>query len=305
MAVDLGVFERQKTVLDQQALQEAFQLKKALAMQAAQKDALETQALQAQAANGGLTLKDMLTMQMQQQNNAENRDLRREAMDIQRQNAAANIDLRRESIDARRDANESKKNQKMLNDQNALTGILTDTDNQLSKIDALFDEGGNLKPEAAAVYGSVAGFRPPVVFQGTVDAQANIDNIINNSVFQKLGDLKAQSATGASGLGSLSNSEGTMLKSSATAAGDYKQSPEMAAKNLKAYRAQIQKSRDNLISGFNNIYGQQAQPTNASQNNAQGQDWLTQLDNQVNGQQTNVMPAKPRLKYNPATGEFE
>ena len=32
MPVDLGVFERQKTILDQQQLQDAFNLKKALAI---------------------------------------------------------------------------------------------------------------------------------------------------------------------------------------------------------------------------------------------------------------------------------
>jgi len=39
MAVDLSVFDKQKTVLDQQALQEAFQLKKALAIAQLQKQA--------------------------------------------------------------------------------------------------------------------------------------------------------------------------------------------------------------------------------------------------------------------------
>lgn len=242
MPVDLGVFERQKTIVDQQQLQDAFELKKALAIQSAQKDALETQALQAQAANGGLSLKDMIGFQLQQQNNA------------------ANQDIRRETIDLRRDEKDAKKNQKMLNDQNALTGILTDTDNQLAKIDSMFDEKGNLKKDYADVYGTTGGVQLPVVFQGTVDARANLDNLINNSVFQKLGELKSQSATGASGLGSLSNSEGTMLKSSATAAGDYKQSPESAAKNLKAYRAQIEATKKNLVGGFQNIYGQGGLP---------------------------------------------
>jgi len=109
VAPDLSVFGKNQGFSDYQRANEEFQLKKALAVQAAQKNMLETQALQAQAANGGLTVKDMLTMQMQQQNNAENRDIRREALDIQRANAAANIDLRRESIDVRRDEKEAKK----------------------------------------------------------------------------------------------------------------------------------------------------------------------------------------------------
>jgi len=47
MPVDLGVFERQKSIIDQQQLQEAFDLKKALAIQEAQNSA-QTQDLNAQ-----------------------------------------------------------------------------------------------------------------------------------------------------------------------------------------------------------------------------------------------------------------
>jgi len=47
MPVDLGVFERQKSIIDQQQLQDAFELKKALAIQEAQKSA-QTQDLNAQ-----------------------------------------------------------------------------------------------------------------------------------------------------------------------------------------------------------------------------------------------------------------
>ncbi|MCA6392553.1 MAG: hypothetical protein IM607_14295 [Cytophagales bacterium] len=47
MPVDLGVFERQKSIIDQKQLQDAFELKKALAIQEAQRSA-ETQDLNAQ-----------------------------------------------------------------------------------------------------------------------------------------------------------------------------------------------------------------------------------------------------------------
>jgi hypothetical protein len=43
MPVDLGVFERQKTIVDQQQLQDAFELKKALAIQSAQQGELTNQ----------------------------------------------------------------------------------------------------------------------------------------------------------------------------------------------------------------------------------------------------------------------
>jgi len=82
MAVDLSVLDGQKTIIDQLQLQEAFELKKALAIQGAQRSALEMQALQSQAANGGLSLKDMMSFQIQQQNNAANQDIRREGLAV-------------------------------------------------------------------------------------------------------------------------------------------------------------------------------------------------------------------------------
>jgi len=91
MPVDLSVFERQKSIIDQQQLQDAFELKKALAIQSAQKNALETEALQSQAAMGGLSLKDILNMQMQQQANQENLAFKRET-------AQANEALRRDQM---------------------------------------------------------------------------------------------------------------------------------------------------------------------------------------------------------------
>jgi hypothetical protein len=259
MAVDLGVFERQKSIIDQQQLQDAFDLKKALAIQGAQQNALQMRALESQINNGGISAKDLLQLQFQQQNAQENRDLRREGMlsneALRREQMRQSADLARANLDMRGQDREDKRNKVFINDQNALAGILLDTDNQLKKIDEMFDAKGNLKKDYADVYGAVAGYEMPTVFQSTVDARANLDNIINNSVFQKLGELKAQSATGASGLGSLSNQEGALLRSSATAAGDYKQSRESAAKNLKAYRAQIEASRNNLIKGFQSKYG--------------------------------------------------
>ena len=245
MAVDLGVFGRQKTIVDQQQLQEAFELKKALALQGAQQQALQQAALVKQLTAPEISAKDLI------------------GFEIQRENAQANRDLRQESIDIRRDASSDKKDLKFKNDQNSLTGILMDTDTQIEKIKGMFDEKGSLKKDYADNYGTTFGYQAPVVFQSTQDARTALDNVVNNSIFQKLGDLKAQSATGASGLGSLSNSEGAMLKSAATPVADYKQSPKAAEANLKAYLKQLETSRGNLVNGFQNIYGQQAQPNNS------------------------------------------
>lgn len=156
MAVDLSVFDKQKTVLDQQALQEAFQLKKALAVQAAQRDALEMQALQAQAANGGLTLKDMLTMQLQQQSNQANQDIRRESLedrrsqyDIQRQALADKAEeARQKKIEA-----EAERYGKSL-ESTGLTDLISATDRAANVIAGEGDIAG---------YGMVTNALPGVV----------------------------------------------------------------------------------------------------------------------------------------------
>lgn len=107
MPVDLTVFDKQKSIIDQQQLQDAFELKKALAIQAAQRSALETQALQAQADMGGLSAKDLLTLQMNQQNKEADRALRAEtnaANQQQRQDElAARNDFRRAQLDQARE----------------------------------------------------------------------------------------------------------------------------------------------------------------------------------------------------------
>ena len=78
MPVDLTVFERQKSIVDQRQLQDAFELKKALAIQEAQKSA-QTQDLNAQ----------LKLFQLQGQ---------QEQRDIQRENLAAQKAYRQESM---------------------------------------------------------------------------------------------------------------------------------------------------------------------------------------------------------------
>lgn len=104
MPVDLTVFDKQKSIIDQQQLQDAFELKKALAIQAAQRSALETQALQSQADMGGLSAKDLLTLQMTQQNKEADRALRQETI-------AANQQQRQDELAARNDFRQAQLNQ--------------------------------------------------------------------------------------------------------------------------------------------------------------------------------------------------
>lgn len=171
MPPDLSVFQRQKTIIDQQQLQDAFNLKKALAIQAAQKDALETQALQSQAANGGLTLKDMLTFQTQQQNNAETLDfkrleaarneaLRRDQLAQQAQIARDNNALRADAFSARNDeaaARAAEARQKKIEAEAERYGKTLESTG-LSELLSAAERAANV----AAGEGDIAGYGPAV-----------------------------------------------------------------------------------------------------------------------------------------------
>lgn len=281
MPVDFGVFERQKTILDQQQLQDAFNLKKALAIQSAQKDALETQALQAQAANGGLTLKDMLSMQLQQQNAQEDREFQRQNAEANRQlqqqslqerlaaqresqqfnnelrraQMAQSADLARANMEMRGQTLEDKKTLKMRTDQNLLAGALDANQQQIQKINNLFNPDGTLKSDVARNFG-FGQISNKIPGTPASDAQENLKNINANSFIQALGLMKSQSATGASGLGALSEREGDKVQSAAAALGG-SQSAESFAKNARAYQAELKAANERLKRGFQNIYGQQ------------------------------------------------
>ncbi|CAB5212901.1 hypothetical protein UFOVP191_63 [uncultured Caudovirales phage] len=243
---DTSVFSKLQGFADYQRANDDFMLKKALTIQAAQKNALETQALQATAANGGLTLKDMLTMREQQQTHADNLDMKKQQL---------------ESTNAYRDAmlgdkqnkEQEKKDLKFRTDQNLLANATNSIDKQIAHVDALFD-GDNLKPDVANVYGTTLGYQTPIFYQGTRDAKTKLDFVNAGAFINSLADMKNQSATGASGLGALSEREGDKVQSAAMSAADTKQSPESAAAALKLYKQTLLESKGGLQSGFKNIY---------------------------------------------------
>jgi hypothetical protein len=94
MAVDLSVFGRQKSIVDQQQLQQAFEAKK----QAQQLQALGTvAALQAQL-NPSLSMKDQMAFDIQRENLAAQRADRQENMDFRNQQADATNEFRRATL---------------------------------------------------------------------------------------------------------------------------------------------------------------------------------------------------------------
>ena len=139
-------------------------------------------------------------------------------------------------------------------DQNLVANALQANQTQLDLVNNLFDKDGNLKEDAAANYGTILGMRAPVVFQGTADARANLEQVNAKAFVQALGDMKAQSATGASGLGSATEREGDKVQAAALAAADTRQSPESAAKNFLAYKKALEETNARLQSGLYKIY---------------------------------------------------
>jgi hypothetical protein len=90
--------------------------------------------------------------------------------------------------------------------------------------------------------GDVAGLIP---HSDTADAEKKLDVIKNQVLLNTISKLKALSATGASGFGSLSNQEGEILKNS-IANLSTKQSNRQLIESLNTIKAQLQRSRDNI-----------------------------------------------------------
>lgn len=268
MAVDLSVFDKQKTVLDQQALQEAFNFKKALAVQAAQKDALEMQALQAQAANGGLTLKDMLTMQMQKENQKENRELRRESMDIQRQNALANMDLRRDALNERIDAKQEKINAKQEKMNIAKQGFEDSLAEMAMQYNKLKEGGGVSSINDSGLSNFITGMQTSTVGQGTGSLLGTKNQSARNEIAANIPLLTnaVKEATGMSAQQMNSNVElQTFLKALGNTKNDYESNMNILANLSRRFgTGEVAKSLGGKSGNLNN---QPAQPVTLSTDN--------------------------------------
>jgi hypothetical protein len=269
MAVDLSVFERVKGFSDYQRADEEFQLRKQLLAQNSLKDQLEVQAALATARNGGITPKDLIQFQLQKENNEANRDVRRESIE-------ANRLSRQATLDARNDVLNEKKDAKFKLDQNLLNNALGTTQEQIDRIDRVFgkrDETGELildpstgqpvQPPVAGVernYG-VMDYLPNRKGSDAAGALAELSQVDAKGFMQAISDMKNQSATGASGLGALSEREGDKVQAAATAAADRNQDFQSAVKNALQYRKELAATQERLKGGFNNIYSNRQAPT--------------------------------------------
>lgn len=260
--IDPSVIDKLRTFDDYNRAEEEFNFKKQLLQQNALQSQLQNQALIQQATNGGFTPKDMLTMQMQRQNQVENLDFKRQALDqttaMRQAQMEQNALTRQSQLDAKNTQLQEKKDLKYRTDQNLLGGGLSSIQEQIDRIDRLGALSG--KP-ISGLQDNFGMFQMSNKIAGTdaSNAKTDLSNLNANSFIQALGAMKSQSATGASGLGALSEKEGDKVQAAAAAlSGD--QSYDNFTKNLQGYRDALVASQQRLKSGFDNIYQPQAQP---------------------------------------------
>ncbi|MGV1037937.1 MAG: hypothetical protein ACOYD0_13065 [Candidatus Nanopelagicales bacterium] len=111
----------------------------------------------------------------------------------------------------------------------------------LGVLDQMLDEKGNLKDNMKAAIGGsrVLGLQNVPGFSAR-DAQATIDQLRSRLVVDLMGEMKAQSKTGATGFGALSEKELKVLQDSAGKL-DPSQSEAAFAKELKRIRSMVVK----------------------------------------------------------------
>lgn len=124
--------------------------------------------------------------------------------------------------------------------------IVNSADQTLSTVDQLLDPNGNLQPGVS----TIVGFGGPAigamsrVVGGTraSDKQAALDRLSSRMIVDLIAQMKAQSKTGATGFGQLSEKEGAIL---GAAAARLQQSQTEASFQdaLRDVRAQVQKIR--------------------------------------------------------------
>lgn len=175
---------------------------------------------------------------------------------------------------------------KKATDQSLVESNLSAIDKQLSlvnEIGGVKDNKGNytISPMEGLShnFGTFAGVSErdlPTVRQSTADAQTKLKQLEANTFLAALQDLKSKSATGASGLGQLSNIEGEKLQNAIAALGK-EQSTESFLKNLEIYKDELEATKKKILTGYQTVYGENKSspggvaPDGTIITNAQGQ----------------------------------
>jgi hypothetical protein len=159
-------------------------------------------------------------------------------MSAQGRNATADLDrqIKQQKIDA-----EAQKQADAEKAAKASADAVSQYQNDItSTVNNLLDEQGNLRPDAAGVVGMLDS-RTPTIREGSQGALAQIDRLVGMLDINKLREMKAQSKTGASGFGALSEKELNVLENAASLLRNRGMSEAAYAAELKRIRDTVNK----------------------------------------------------------------
>lgn len=128
----------------------------------------------------------------------------------------------------------------------AAEGMRQYRDAMLNVVNGLLDDKGELRPSTASVVGSFEGAIPEGAFfdEGKQTALSGINRLQSLLNLEKLGEMKSQSRTGASGFGALSEKELAVLEAAASTLRNRRQGDV-------SYRDELRRIREELTKGGN------------------------------------------------------
>lgn len=170
-------------------------------------------------------------------------DLAREGMDLRREIAGAaaagrqeTTDLRNQLLQTQVDSAKQKAEDKAKADKRAKDAARVTSRSTLDVLEQLatFDPTGKatLKSGTANLFGARVPFNDMIPGSDTSNARAALNRLKGRAIVDLLNEMKNQSATGATGFGSLSGSELRLLENSATQLDTPNISDERAAEEL-------------------------------------------------------------------------
>lgn len=170
----------------------------------------------------------------------ESNDLRRELATIAASGQSESRGLRNQLTQMQIDAAKEKQDAAKTAARHADDAVTQYGNDISSVVGELIDEHGNLRPEVAGVVGALDA-RTPDWSEGANSALAKIDRLISLLDINKLREMKAQSKTGASGFGALSEKELGVLESSGSTLRNRRVGEGTYAAELKRIASTIRK----------------------------------------------------------------
>lgn len=135
--------------------------------------------------------------------------------------------------------------QRQAADDRQAEGMRQYRSDMLNVVNRLIDEAGNLKPDVKGVIGGAQGAVPEGLFFGesSQEALSAINRLQGLLDLKKLGDLKSQSRTGATGFGQLSEKELAVLENAASTLRNRRQGEVSYASELRRIRDELSRAQ--------------------------------------------------------------